>query len=232
VSLDACTTRLRLVMANQSLVDEAALKRLGARGMIKPSATALQVVVGAEADQVAGEMRVALRALPAAASAGTAGALPAGGAPHAPVPSTPAAHAPAPNALGPSTPAAVVSGIGNPLGAPPVPAAPAVGAMANAHGSMAAPAAVGSEPSTPAAPPIPTQTLSSLLAALGGRTNIRAVESASTRLRINIVDPKAVDEGAISSLGLRGVARAAPNWVHVIVGPQAATASIALRQLL
>jgi len=55
VSLDACTTRLRLVMGNQSLVDEAALKRLGARGMIKPSATALQVVVGTEADQVAGD---------------------------------------------------------------------------------------------------------------------------------------------------------------------------------
>ena len=71
VSLDACTTRLRLVMANQSLVDEAALKRLGARGMIKPSATALQVVVGTEADQVAGEMKIALRSAgvaPAAAS--------------------------------------------------------------------------------------------------------------------------------------------------------------------
>jgi PTS system N-acetylglucosamine-specific IIC component len=189
VSLDACTTRLRLVMANQSLVDEAALKRLGARGMIKPSATALQVVVGAEADQVAGEMRVALRAFSAAASAGTVGALSAGGPP----------HAPAPNALGLSTPAA----------------------------SASAPDAM-----LPTAPPIPAPTLSSLLAALGGRTNIRAVESASTRLRINIVDPKAVDEGAISSLGLRGVARAAPNWVHVIVGPQAATASIALRQLL
>ncbi|HEY2403420.1 MAG TPA: N-acetylglucosamine-specific PTS transporter subunit IIBC, partial [Steroidobacteraceae bacterium] len=70
-SLDACTTRLRLVMVDQSRVDEAALKRLGARGMIKPSATALQVVVGAEADQVAGEMRIALR------SAGASPAHPA-----------------------------------------------------------------------------------------------------------------------------------------------------------
>jgi len=167
VALDACTTRLRLVMANQSLVDEAALKRLGARGMIRPSATALQVVVGAEADQVAGEMKSALRAAGAATSAGPASA----------------------------------------------PAAPA-------------------KPSTPLDPPIPTSTLSSLLTALGGRTNIRVVETASTRLRINIVDPKAVDESAIASLGLRGVARAAPDWFHVIVGPQAATAGVSLRQLL
>src|SRR5882757_1671566 len=68
VALDACTTRLRLVMADQSVVDEAALKRLGARGMIRPSATALQVVVGTDADQVAGEMKIALRAAGAAAA--------------------------------------------------------------------------------------------------------------------------------------------------------------------
>jgi PTS system N-acetylglucosamine-specific IIC component len=72
----------------------------------------------------------------------------------------------------------------------------------------------------------------SLLTALGGRENVRAVETASTRLRINIVDPAAVNESAIASLGLRGVARAAPNWLHVIVGPEAAAAGASLRQLL
>jgi N-acetylglucosamine PTS system EIICBA or EIICB component len=168
VSLDACTTRLRLVMGNQSLVDEAALKRLGARGMIKPSATALQVVVGTEADQVAGEMKIALRS---------------------------AAAAPSPTA-----------------GAPTV-AAAAAQAMN-------------------AAPPIPTPTLASLLSALGGRSNILGIETASTRLRINIADPKVVNESAIAALGLRGVAHAAPNWLHVIIGPQAATAGVTLRQLL
>jgi PTS system N-acetylglucosamine-specific IIC component len=155
VSLDACTTRLRLVMADQSAVDAEALKRLGVRGMIKPSATALQVVVGTEADQVAGEMKAALRAAGAAV-----------------------ATAPAPGTAG-------------------------------AAGAARA-----------------------LLTALGGRANVRAVESASTRLRINIADPSAVNEPAIMSLGLRGVARAAPNWLHVIVGPEAATAGASLRQLL
>jgi PTS system N-acetylglucosamine-specific IIC component len=152
LALDACTTRLRLVVANQSAVDAEALKRLGVRGMVKPSANALQVVVGTNADLVAGEMKSALRA-------------------------------------------------------------------------RAAPAA-------PAAPTIPTSTLTSLLTALGGRSNVRAVEAASSRLRINIADASIVDQPAIASLGLRGVALAAPNWVHVIIGPEAAAAGVSLRQLL
>ena len=44
--LDACTTRLRVVVASQTAVDDAALKRLGARGIIRPSTDTLQVVVG------------------------------------------------------------------------------------------------------------------------------------------------------------------------------------------
>jgi PTS system N-acetylglucosamine-specific IIC component len=79
---------------------------------------------------------------------------------------------------------------------------------------------------------IPTQTLTSLLAALGGRSNVRAVEAASSRLRINIADASIVDQPAIASLGLRGIALAAPNWVHVIIGPEAAAAGVCLRQLL
>jgi PTS system N-acetylglucosamine-specific IIC component len=179
-SLDACTTRLRLVMVDQSRVDEAALKRLGARGMIKPSATALQVVVGAEADQVAGEMRIALR------SAATATAVPG--------------------------------------------ARGAAESAADSAASLAGGTPGQNANSVP--PPIPTSTLSALLSALGGRTNIRTIETASTRLRINIVDPKAVNESAITALGLRGIANAAPNWLHVIVGPQAASAGVTLRELL
>jgi PTS system N-acetylglucosamine-specific IIC component len=59
--VDACTTRLRLVLADNSAVDEATLKRLGARGIIRSSAQGLQVVLGPIADQVAGEIRAALR---------------------------------------------------------------------------------------------------------------------------------------------------------------------------
>ena len=62
VSVDACTTRLRLIVVAQSAVSEPALKALGARGMVKPSDKALQVVLGPIADQVAGEIRAAMGA--------------------------------------------------------------------------------------------------------------------------------------------------------------------------
>ena len=56
----ACTTRLRLIVENHALVDESALKALGARGILKPSAQALQVVLGPIADAVAMDIRAAL----------------------------------------------------------------------------------------------------------------------------------------------------------------------------
>ena len=64
----ACTTRLRLVLVDNRAIDEAMLKRLGARGILRSSDQALQVVLGPIADQVAGEIRAALRTgAPAAA---------------------------------------------------------------------------------------------------------------------------------------------------------------------
>lgn len=60
VSVDACTTRLRLIVADQGAVDDAALAALGARGIIRPSENAAQVVLGPVADLVAEEIRGAL----------------------------------------------------------------------------------------------------------------------------------------------------------------------------
>ena len=57
----ACTTRLRLVLVDNQAIDEAMLKRLGSRGILRSSASGLQVVLGPIADQVAGEIRAALR---------------------------------------------------------------------------------------------------------------------------------------------------------------------------
>ncbi|MDR6628011.1 N-acetylglucosamine-specific PTS transporter subunit IIBC, partial [Caulobacter segnis] len=70
-SVDACTTRLRLIVADQAQVNEAALKALGARGIVRPSDKALQVVLGPIADTVAGEIRAALGAPPPKAQAQT-----------------------------------------------------------------------------------------------------------------------------------------------------------------
>jgi PTS system N-acetylglucosamine-specific IIC component len=74
VSVDACTTRLRLIIADQAKADEAALRSLGAKGVVRPSDKALQVVLGPIADQVAGEIRASWSgpAAPPVAAAETA----------------------------------------------------------------------------------------------------------------------------------------------------------------
>ncbi len=62
--VNACTTRLRLTVKSQETVDPAALKRLGAIGIVRTSADGLQVIVGPTAELLAGEMRDALASLP------------------------------------------------------------------------------------------------------------------------------------------------------------------------
>jgi len=58
--VDACTTRLRLEVADDSLVNEPALRTLGARGIVRPGRNVLQVVIGPQAEIVAGEIREAM----------------------------------------------------------------------------------------------------------------------------------------------------------------------------
>jgi len=58
-SVDACTTRLRLSLADLSAIDEPALRALGARGIVRPGGDSLQVVLGPIADQVVEEIRAA-----------------------------------------------------------------------------------------------------------------------------------------------------------------------------
>ena len=168
VSLDACATRLRLSVRNDAAVDAAALKRLGAAGLVRPGANTLQVVVGPVADQVAGEMRPLLRA------AGAATAV---------------------------------------TGAPPARAAPLVPPPAVGAGGAGVDGAA-------------------LLAALGGRANVCAVEAAAGRLRARVRDATRVDDRAVRDLGLRGVARPAPGVVHVLTGPGAAQTVALVERLL
>lgn len=136
VSVDACTTRLRLVVANQASVNEGALKQLGARGVVRPSAETLQVVVGPIADQLASDIRAELK-------------------------------------------------------------------------------------SPSSAPAAPSLSPASLLEALGGRANVREVRLAASRLLIAVKDPDAVVDTRIAALAARGIARPAPNSVHVVLGPAA-----------
>jgi PTS system N-acetylglucosamine-specific IIC component len=148
VAVDACMTRLRVTVADQAAVDDAKLKRLGARGVVRLAPNSLQVVVGPTADQLAGDMRRRLRA-----------------------------------------------------------------------------DALTTRPSTGTA-------ISGLLAALGGRANIRGVELASTRLLVGVRDAAAVNDAGLRGCGARGVVKVGPGNVQVLVGPEAAVAAKALQQLL
>ncbi len=92
VEVGACTTRLRLTVRAQSGIDDAALKALGARGVLRPSPDVVQVVLGPIADGIAMEMRAALDAAP---------------------PSVAAAAAPVPSATLPEVLATALGGAGN-----------------------------------------------------------------------------------------------------------------------
>ncbi len=87
--VEACTTRLRLVLADRTRIDATALKSLGSRGAVNVGEAGLQVVVGPIADQVASDIRSRL----------SLGAARPPSAPSSTVaPSTAAATAPAPDA--------------------------------------------------------------------------------------------------------------------------------------
>jgi PTS system N-acetylglucosamine-specific IIC component len=60
LEIDACTTRLRLRVVDQKQVDEIALKSLGAAGVLRPTAEAVQVVMGLRADEIAGNIRATI----------------------------------------------------------------------------------------------------------------------------------------------------------------------------
>ncbi|WP_353979273.1 N-acetylglucosamine-specific PTS transporter subunit IIBC [Salinicola endophyticus] len=81
LSVGACTTRLRLVTKEADTIDEAALKALGARGILRLRGGGLQVILGPIADAVADDIRSALRQQGAAVAAVPAPA--AGDAEHA-----------------------------------------------------------------------------------------------------------------------------------------------------
>jgi len=171
-AVTACTTRLRLIVRTQETVDVEALKRLGARGVVKPSATALQVVVGPTADQLASDIRESMASMAKE---------------------------------GPTAPTA---------------------------GRVAAPQPPPEVKTAAAVPALAKEALQGLLAALGGRANVRDIEPASSRLRIRVANAGAIDSAAIRKLGLRGVAITATHCVHVIVGPGAEAAGASLRELL
>jgi PTS system N-acetylglucosamine-specific IIC component len=136
-AVEACTTRLRLVLADVGRLDEPKLKALGSRGVLKLADGAVQVVVGPIADQVAAEIRAQWRS----------------------------------------------------PGVSPVSPGPIA--------------------------------FDQVLQALGGRPNILSWRGNASRLLIEVRNPAAVDEMALSS-AVRAVGRPAATSVHLVIGPATA----------
>ncbi|CAA6806656.1 MAG: PTS system, N-acetylglucosamine-specific IIA component (EC / PTS system, N-acetylglucosamine-specific IIB component (EC / PTS system, N-acetylglucosamine-specific IIC component (EC [uncultured Sulfurovum sp.] len=61
VFTDACITRLRMEVKNSNAVNDETLLKLGAKGVIKPTQTTLQVVLGTRAETVAELIKKALQ---------------------------------------------------------------------------------------------------------------------------------------------------------------------------
>lgn len=59
-NIDACITRIRLMVKDPSAVNESALKRAGATGVMKLGGGNFQVVVGTQAELLVGEIKKAL----------------------------------------------------------------------------------------------------------------------------------------------------------------------------
>lgn len=57
VEVDACITRLRITLKDNSSITEASVKALGASGMIKPNNKNIQIIVGTKAEIIADEIK-------------------------------------------------------------------------------------------------------------------------------------------------------------------------------
>jgi PTS system N-acetylglucosamine-specific IIB component len=55
IEIEPCITRLRCELEDGSLVDEAALKSVGAHGVIRAGST-VQIIMGPEADTIASDI--------------------------------------------------------------------------------------------------------------------------------------------------------------------------------
>ncbi|HCC47191.1 MAG TPA: PTS glucose transporter subunit IIBC [Elusimicrobia bacterium] len=104
----------------------------------------------------------------------------------------------------------------------PAPGASAAATVAETRAAAAAPS--GAELDKSAA---------GLLAALGGRANLRQVEAcAHTRLRAQLIDARLLDEGALAAAGAYGVMRHPGEIIHILVGPAAADYAARIRKVI
>jgi len=73
---------------------------------------------------------------------------------------------------------------------------------------------------------------SKILAALGGRDNVREVDAFAGRLLVRANRPEIVDERALTALGIRGIARTTGAPLQLLVAGSAAEWVEPLRRML
>jgi len=61
VSVDACITRLRLILRDDHKVEDHSLKQLGAQGVVRLGQGSVQVVIGPEAEAIADDIKLAIK---------------------------------------------------------------------------------------------------------------------------------------------------------------------------
>lgn len=221
VSVNACTTRLRLEIVDLNAVDEVALKALAVLGIVRPGGSELQVVVGPSADQVAGEMRAEMRA---------------GAATHAHAhPKTPRDPT---EEVSPDHPTAARSAARRATAASEVTAASGATAASEATAGSRATAASGaaepaaSEPDDGDADDGDASLAATLLPALGGAANVRALTTCASRMRVDVVDRTRVDLTALDRIATRGIACPSESTVHILLGPRTGAVARNLRAAL
>jgi len=67
------------------------------------------------------------------------------------------------------------------------------------------------------------------LTALGGKSNLKSIETCSSRICVRLKDAGGVDAKALETLGARGVVMAAKDVVHIVLGPRTEPLASALR---
>jgi PTS system N-acetylglucosamine-specific IIC component len=198
VKVDNCATRLRLTVADSGVVNTAQLQTLGAKGVIKPSKTAVQVIVGVESEFLADAIRDVTQT--------GGGAVPAAEGP------LEARHSIV-EALAPESPDAVAPGEADAEAAAATTPRPAPVSQARPKRPK--------RPAAPAHDPAVTAAVNLMIKALGGPDNIvEASTVATTRLRIVVRDPSQVNEEAIRAAGAGGV-MAMEDTYHILLGMRA-----------
>jgi PTS system glucose-specific IIC component len=101
------------------------------------------------------------------------------------------------------------------------------------EGPAGLPAAVSGSPVVAEASPAVSDEHRSLaaaiLAALGGSENIASVEPcALTRLRVELREPRGLDEAALEAAGASGMLRVSESVIHVVLGERATAVAAAI----